>query len=77
MTIELQAGRATLEKLHTALDLLEVVKEDLRALMSNPDGAQFLFERKRDLTHAVGRASVAAEDLAECEAELQYGWNRS
>ncbi len=77
MTIELQAGRATLEKLLKALDLLEVVKEDLMALMSSPEGAQFLFERKRDLTYAVGRASDAAEALAGCEAELQQGWNRS
>ncbi len=77
MTIELQAGRSTLEKLHTAVDLLEVVNEDLKGMMSSPHGAQFLFERRRDLCHAIGRMAAALEGLSNCEADLQHGWNRT
>ncbi len=61
-TLDLQVGRLTLEKAHTAV-------EDLITLMARPEGAQYLLERKRDIDELIS-------NLTDIRCELEYGWNR-
>ncbi len=63
VTIELQALRASFEKLHSAV-------EDIKGLMNSPECAQMLFERRGDIDYAVS-------ELTDINYLLQKGWNRS
>ncbi len=63
VTIELQALRASFEKLHSAV-------EDISGLMDSPECAQILFERRGDLDYAIDK-------LVDIHYQLKKGWNRS
>ncbi len=62
MSEVLNVGRFTLEKAHTAV-------EDLMTLMNNPEGCQFLLERKRDIDELIS-------NLTDIRCDLEHGWNR-
>ncbi len=62
MSEVLNVGRYSLEKAHAAI-------EDLITLMNNPEGCQFLLERKRDIDELIS-------NLTDIRCDLEHGWNR-
>ncbi len=62
MTIDMQVGRLTLEKAHSAV-------ADLITMMNRPEGCQFLLERKRDIDELIS-------NLTDIRCDLEHGWNR-